>query len=129
MRDALDAYLNAVYRSFKRLSQGDGLEAKLEAAQSISPLLTFLFGLEGRHAPFTGYLERELTTYPLTRLPLSVTDFLAGLERTLQADAGTMRTLLRQVDRLGHAEGLGDVFGGWGEAYPWLLEGSPANNP
>ncbi len=129
LRDALDAYLNAVYRSFKRLKQGDSLGAKLEAAQSIPPLLTFLFGLEGRHAPFLGYLEHELTTYPLTRLPLSVTDFLAGLEKTLQADAGEMRTLLRQVDALGHAEGLGDVFASWGEAYPWLLEGLPDAAP
>ncbi len=125
LRDALDAYLNAVYRSFKRLKQGDGLGAKLEAAQSIPPLLTFLFGLYGRHAPFTGYLERELNTYPLTRLPLSVADFLRSLEGTLQADIGAMQSLLRQVDRLGHAEGLGDVFGGWGEAYGWLLEFSP----
>ena len=125
LRDALDAYLNAVYRSFKRLSQGDSLGAKLEAAQSVTPLLTFLFGLEGRHAPFTGYLERELNAYPLTRLPLSIADFLAGLEKTLQADAGAMQALLRQVDTLGHAEGLGDVFGGWGEAYPWRLEVSP----
>ena len=125
LRDALDAYLNAVYRAFKRLKQGDGLGAKLEAAQSIPPLLTFLFGLEGSHAPFMGYLERELNAYPLTRLPLSIADFLAGLEKTLQADAGAMQALLRQVDTLGHAEGLGDVFGGWGEAYPWRLEVSP----
>lgn len=125
LRDALDAYLNAVYRAFKRLKQDDSLGAKLEAAQSIPPLLTFLFGLEGRYAPFTGYLERELTTYPLEALPSSAAELLTGLEGTLQADAGAMQTLLRHVDALGHAEGLGDVFRGWGEAYPWLLEVSP----
>ena len=129
LRDALDAYLNAVYRSFKRLKQSDGLGAKLEAAQSIPPLLTFLFGLEGRHAPFAGYLGRELNSYPLEALPASAAELLAGLEKTLQADARAMQALLRQVDALGHAEGLGDVFAAWGEAYPWLLEGSPDANP
>ncbi len=93
-------------------------------SRSISPLLTFLLELEDLHAPFMEYLERELTAYPLTRLPLPVTDFLTCPEKTLQADAGAMQALLRRVDSLGYAEGLGDVFGGWGEAYGWLLEGS-----
>ena len=128
LRDALDAYLNAVYRAFKRLEQRDGLGAKLEAAQSIPPLLTFLFGLEGRHAPFAGYLGRELNAYPLEVLPVSAAELLAGLEKTLQADAGAMQTLLRHVDALGHAKGLGDVFSAWGEAYPWRLEGSLATD-
>lgn len=121
LRDALDAYLNAVYRAFKRLKQGDGLGAKLEAARSIPPLLSFLFGLYGRHAPFAGYLERELDAYPLGALPVSAAELLAGLEGTLQADAGAMQTLLRHVDALGRDEGLADVTEGWDEAYPWML--------
>lgn len=121
VQDALDAYLNAVYRAFKRLKQNDGLGAKLEASQSIPSLLIFLFGLEGRHAPFMGYLERELNAYPLARLPLPVAELLRGLEGTLQADVGAIKTLLRHVDRLGHDEGLADVFGGWDEAYGWML--------
>ncbi len=125
LRDALDAYLNAVYRAFKRLKQGDGLGAKLEAAGSIPPLLSLLFGLDGRHAPFAGYLERELKAYPLP-LPLSVAELLGGLEGTLQANVGAMKTLLRHVDTLGHVEGLGDVFAGWGEAYGWMLRFSAA---
>ena len=125
LRDALDAYLNAVYRSFKRLKQEDRLGAKLEAAGSIAPLLTFLFGLYVLHAPFTGYLARELTAYPLTRLPFPVSELLWWLEGTLQADIGAMKALLHHVDMLGHTEGLGDVFTAWGEAYGWLLEFPP----
>lgn len=122
LRDSLDAYLNAVYRTFKCLRKGNRLGAKLEAAQSIPPLLSFLFGLEGRHAPFAGYLEREMTTYPLDTLPLPVAKFLAGLEGTLQADIVAIKLFLDQVDRLGHAEGLGNVFAAWDEAYPWMLK-------
>lgn len=122
LRDALDAYLNAVYRTFKRLKQGDGLGAKLEASQSVPPLLTVLFGPEGRHAPFAGYLERELNAYPLGSLPFSVADLLTCLEGTLQADVEAMKTLLYRVDKLGRAEGLSDVFTAWDEAYPWMLE-------
>ena len=133
LRNALDAYLNAVYRSFKCLKRSDDLGAKLEASLSVSPLLTFLFGLKGRHAPFMGYLERELNAYPLKVLPVSAAELLTGLEKTLQADVGAMQTLLRHVDTLGHAKGLGedlaDVFEGWGEVYGWLLEGSPGLKP
>lgn len=121
LRDAPDAYLNAVYRAFKRLKRGDGLGAKFEAAGSIPPLLTFWFGLEGRVSPFAGYVEHELTCYPLQTLPIPVPDLLAGLEGTLNADLGAMKPLLNQVDRLGHAEGLGDVFAAWDDAYPWML--------
>lgn len=120
LKGALDAYLNTVYRAFKCLVRGNRLGAKLEATGSIPPLLSFLFGLENRVAPFAGYLARELTAYPLAALP-SVSDFLARLEGTLHADLGAMKPLLDQVDRLGHAEGLGDVFTAWDKAYPWML--------
>ena len=121
LRSSLDAYLNAVYRSFKCLKRGDKLGAKLEAAASVPLLLTFLFALESRHAPFAGYLARELETYPLSVLPLPVAEFLAHLDRVLTAEVRAQQTLLRCVDRLGHAEGLENVFKGWDDAYPWML--------
>ena len=121
LHESLDAYLNAVYRTFKCLKKGNPFGAKLEAAQSIPPLLTFLFGLEGRHAPFAGYLERELTAYPLRTLPIPVAKLLMDLEGTLQAEASALKSLLYQVDKLGHDEGLDDVFTAWGGAYPWML--------
>ncbi len=121
LRSSLDAYLNAVYRSFKCLKRGDTLGAKLEAATSVPFLLTFLFALESRHAPFAGYLARELNAYPLTRLPLSVAALLSSIDDALKADVRAQQTLLGHVDKLGHDEGLDDVFRGWDDAYPWML--------
>ncbi len=114
--------VNAVYRSFKCLKRQDELGARLEAAVSISFLLEFLFALESRHAPFAGYLERELQTYPLYTLPLPVAELLSYISRVLNAEVEAQKSLLYHVDKLGHAEGLADVFTGWGKAYPWLLE-------
>lgn len=125
LRNALDACLNATYRSFRCRKRGDELGAKLEAAVSLPFLLEFLFALEGRHAPFAGYLERELQTYPLRALPLSTTKLLSYVGRALNADVEAQKRLLGYVDGLGHVEGLGDVFTGWGKAYPWMLTFSP----
>lgn len=128
LRGSLDAFLNGVYRALKCVRNRNDLGARLEAANSVAPLLEFLFALEGRHAPFAGYLERELATYPLRRLPLTPTDLLDSINRVLQAEVATLQKLLRVVDVLGKQEGFGDVFEAWGEAYPWMQRFTPDEN-
>ena len=119
LRGSLDAYVNGVYRSLKCLRNASALGAKLEAAVSISALLTFLFALEGRHAPFPGYLERELSRYPL-HLPLPPDELLSLIDRALVADLEAQQALLKTVDGLARDAGLGDVLTDWGDDYGWM---------
>lgn len=96
------------------------LGARLEAAVSVSALLTFLFALEGRHAPFPGYLERELSRYPLEHHPLHPDELLSLIDRVLVADLEAQQALLETVDGLARDAGLGDVLVGWGDDYSWM---------
>lgn len=120
LRGSLDAYVNGVYRSFKCLRNENVLGAKLEAAVSISALLTFVFALEGRHAPFPGYLERELNRYPLKQLPLQPCEMLVLVERALSAELGAQQKLLNLVDTLARDAGLSGVLADWGDDYGWM---------
>lgn len=121
LRESLDAYVNGVYRSLKCLRNANILGAKLEAAVSVSALLTFLFALEGRHAPFPGYLERELRQYPLEHLPLSPDTLLSLIDHVLvSANSKAQQALLKIVDSLARDAGLEGVLADWGEAYGWM---------
>jgi predicted nucleotidyltransferase len=48
-----DDYLNEFYRSLKAWRRGNELAARVEGVQSVEPLVQFLYGLEGRRAPFS----------------------------------------------------------------------------
>jgi hypothetical protein len=118
---ALDAYINSLYRSLKCLRNGNGLGARLEAADAIGHALTVIFALEGRHRPYYGYLARELEAHPLATFPLLADDLLAMLETILEsADAGTQQRLLGIIDALGRQAGCGDVFDEWQDDYVWM---------
>lgn len=93
VKQALDSYVNSFYRSLKCHRRDNRLGVKLEANLSVPPLLTFLFGLEGRHAPFLGYLEGELRHYPLTHLPFKVTEFLELIDRVSSGDVAAQGRL------------------------------------
>lgn len=121
LRESLDAYINGLYRSLKCVRNGNDLGARLEAAVSVPALLSFLFALEGRHAPFPGYLELELTRYPLARLPLSSDALLSLIDRVLaSADVRAQQQLLRMVGGLAHEAGLVGVLAAWGDDYGWM---------
>jgi hypothetical protein len=84
-------------------------------------LLDILFGYEGRHRPYYGYLERELRTYPLTRIPLSSDRLLAKIDViAASADRATQQELLAMVDALLRPDGFGDVFDSWEAKYQWM---------
>nr|BFE79838.1 hypothetical protein GCM10020093_024390 [Planobispora longispora] len=65
---ALDSFVNAVYRWLKNHRDGHAAEARLDAAESIPPLLTFLFALDHRVRPYNRYLAWELRNHPSDRL-------------------------------------------------------------
>jgi hypothetical protein len=123
---ALDAYINSVYRSLKCLRNGNGLGARLEAADAIGHGLTVIFALEGRHRPYYGYLARELEARPLAKFPLPADELLAMLATILEsADAGTQQRLLGIIDALGRQAGCGEVFDEWEADYDWMQRYRP----
>jgi hypothetical protein len=98
----------------------------LEAADSIGYLLTVIFGLEGRHRPYFGYLERELRVYPLNQPPLPNTVLLQSIERIVTtADLPIQQQLMRAVEPLCRSAGHGDVIDDWGKHYDWLTTFKP----
>lgn len=126
VRDAVDAYLNSTYRSLKCYRSGNLLGAKLEAVAGTPALLDVIFGLEGRHAPYLGYLEKELRVYPLERFPLGADALLQCITTMVDtADVPSQQRLLSVIEKLCLAEGMDDVFAAWGDAYPWMTHYQP----
>jgi hypothetical protein len=126
VREILDGYINGVYRSAKCWRVHNVLGAQLEAMDSIGYLLSLIFGLEGRHRPYYGYLERELRAHPLQQFPLSSEVLLASISRILTtADLPTQQALLRTVESVSRAAGLGDVIDAWGQDYGWMISFQP----
>lgn len=122
LHGGLDTFVNSVYRSLKCHRVDNVLGAKLEAVTGVPYLLNVVFGLEGRHAPYLGYLERELKAYPLESFPLKA-DALLELVSEI-ADSGSIsaqQQLMRTIEPLCKNEGMADVFDAWEEDYPWLL--------
>ena len=123
---ALGAYTNSLYRSLKCLRNGNGLGARLEAADAIGHALTAIFALEGRHRPYYGYLARELEARPLAKFPLPTDELLAMLSTILEsADAGTQQRLLGIIDALGRQAGCGEAFDDWESDYLWMQQYRP----
>ena len=117
---ALDHYVNQVYRALKNFRDGRPIAARLEAAESIPPLLDALFALHGgRLRPFYKYLQWELEAYPLDRLPWPAAVFLEKLLAILQsADADLQREIFGKIETVFRAAGHGRVFDAWGIALP-----------
>lgn len=110
----LDGYINYVYRSIKCIRNGNKIGARLEAAQSIKPLLNAVFALENRVVPFFDYVNRELEKYPLKKLPWKSEDFLDKLLLILStADLKTQQEVLKKIEKLFTKEGFGAVFDRW----------------
>ncbi len=115
-REALDDYINSFYRSLKNLEGGRDLEGRLDAAESIAPLLTAVFAMAGRVRPFNKWLAHELR-----REPLAIEGFLERIDRVRRdADPAEQRALFRDVERLARAGGHGAVVDGWEPDVAWL---------
>jgi hypothetical protein len=122
---ALDHYVNQVYRSLKNFRDGRSIAARLEAAEQIPPLLDALFALhDGRLRPFHKYLEWELETWPLDRLPWPSEVFLGKLLAILEtADRDLQRQMLAAIETLFRAAGHDQVFDAWGPSLPAMTSG------
>jgi hypothetical protein len=120
--DRLDGYVNFAYRALKNHRDGRLLEARLDAAESVSWLLHVVFTLAGRLRPYNKYLPWELRTHPLGVPEWSAEAFLPELGRTLAGDPDAVRRTFAAVDRevrawdAAHGTTVcGDLVDAWGD--------------
>jgi hypothetical protein len=111
---ALDAYINAYYRSAKNLRNGLAVEGHLDAAESISPFLTALFAMHERVRPFNRFLRWELETFPLGDARWTAESLLPRLEAiTATGSVEEQRRLFRDFEPFARQREMGDVIDGW----------------
>jgi len=122
----IDGYVNGVYRSVKCIRNKNLFGAHLEAVNSMLDLLTLVFGINGRHRPFLGYVEKELKMYPLENLPWSTEEFVEKIKFVLEtADLKTQQDLLLGIEKMSREIGHGRMFDGWEGKDKWAMEYTP----
>lgn len=115
-RGALDTYIYALARSLRNQEAGRHLEGRLEAMETLPPLLTAAFALEGRVRPFHKWLRHELA-----RRPLLIGDLADRVERiAVHAAPSDQRQLFRAVEELARAAGHAAVVDAWQPDLAWL---------
>lgn len=130
VRRSLDHYINQVYRSLKCHRDGNTVGSRLDAAESINPLLDAIFALNGRLRPYHKYLEWELKNYPLQKPGMPSDELVRSvLEIITTGDSSIQRELLTVVEKLFRDNGYGDVFDAWGEDLLWMRQYRPARKP
>lgn len=118
----IDGYVNGVFRSIKCIRNNNPFGAHLEAVNSMLDLLTLVFGFNGRHRPFLGYVQKELEMYPLQNLPWSPAEFVQKIEKVLAtADLKTQQELLTGIEKMGRENGHGHMFDGWEGKDKWAM--------
>ncbi len=113
----LDHYINQVYRSIKCLRDGNAAGYRLEAADSILPLMNLLFAVhDGRLRPYYKYLEWELDESPLTQFPWSGVELLEMIGAIL-ADGSYLdqQAIFIKVEAALSATGYLNVLESWGD--------------
>jgi hypothetical protein len=114
--ESLDDYINSLLRSLRNLEAGRELEGRLDATESIPPLLTTAFALEGRVRPFNKWLRHDLE-----REPLAIEGLLDRIDRVRRyGDPADQRGLFRDMERLARAGGHGAVVESWEPNVGWL---------
>jgi hypothetical protein len=118
----LDAFLNSLYRCLKNALDGNGIAARLDAAESLPFHLAYIFALNERVRPYNKYLSWELRHYPLGRPEWEHDHLLRLLEEAVSsahagtgAGAGAVRRLFNELEPHARAAGHGPVLDSWGE--------------
>jgi hypothetical protein len=118
-----DYYVNQVYRSLKCFRDGQSAGGRLEAAESVTPLLKAIFGLHGRVRPFFKYLDWELKAYPLENLAMPGEGFLEAILKILETGSvPAQQGLLTHMEVIARADEYGDVFDAWGQKLGWMKD-------
>lgn len=118
IEDALDSYINQVYRSAKYYRDGNNLSAYLDATESLPLLMTALYALEGRMKPYNKYFEWELENYPLKFLPWTPKEFIADYKHILETgDLTTQKKVYKKVKKLFIEQGFNKIIDDWKGKY------------
>ena len=117
--EALGAAFNSMYRALRNLEGGRTLAGRLDALESLGPLLTTEFALEGRVRPFNKWLLFELAEEPLQTpgfgdLPDRIEAF------TAEPTAERIRDAFRILEHAARAAGHGAVVDDWEPHVAWL---------
>jgi predicted nucleotidyltransferase len=125
VRDGIDGFINATYRSLRYGAVGALEGARLDAAESLPPLLSALFGMDGRVRPFNKYLYSELSTEPLSDPAWRAESLMPRLMAVLDGDADQQHALFREAERVARGNGYGDVVDSWEPDVRWLRGDAP----
>jgi hypothetical protein len=122
--DAIDGAINSLYRALRSLESGRSLGGRMDALESLTPLLTAVFALEGRVRPFNKWLVFELTEEPL-RSPAG-----HGLVERLEAfladpSAEHVRDTFRMIEEAARAAEHGAIVDTWEPDLAWLRGDAP----
>jgi hypothetical protein len=119
--ERLDDYVNSYYRAAKNRRADLGVESRLDAAESLPPLLDFLFAVHERVRPFNRFLRWELDEHPLPGDVWAAESLLPRLQAILITGAlETQQSMFRDIEELARSHGLGDVIDAWEPDLSWL---------
>jgi len=106
---------------------------RLEAAESITPLLNALFALhDNRLRPYYKYIQWELKKFPLYKLPWSGREFLQMIMKILKDAAYVnQQEILKEVKKIFCSAGYDQVFISWEGKDEWAITFHPSkiNSP
>lgn len=121
-KNALDGYLNFLYRSIKNYRDGNIFASYFDACESLPRLLTFLFAVEGRIRPYNKFLKWELENYPLENLSIPSEDFLKKIELVIKSgDIEVQKEFHIFVEKIAIKNDCSDVIDSW-EGYYFARE-------
>jgi hypothetical protein len=117
--DALDGAINSTYRALRNLESGRSLGGRMDALESLGPLLTAVFALEGRVRPFNKWLVFELAEEPLKTPAFG--NLVDRLEAFL-ADPSEerLRDAFRMLEDAARERGHGAIVDSWEPDLAWL---------
>jgi len=117
---SLDDYINALFRSLHNLEAGRELEGRLDAMDTLPPLLTTVFALDTRIRPFNKWLRHQVHAQPLSID--GVVDLVEQLVR--EPSAAVQRAVFRTVETAARDAGFGAEIDGWEPDVAWLRNGN-----
>jgi hypothetical protein len=117
--DALDGAINSMYRALRNLESGRTLGGRMDAVESLAPLLTTVFALEGRVRPFNKWLVFELAEEPLQAPAFG--NLVERLEAFLaDPSAERVRDAFRMIEAAARGQGHGAIVDSWEPDLAWL---------
>ncbi len=118
IENALDSYINSVYRSAKYWRDGNDFPAHIDASESLPYLMDALYALEGRVKPYNKYFEWELRNHPLKMLPWNVDEFIADYKTILTTgDIKTQEKIFIKIKELFANSGFSNITEDWKGKY------------